>query len=326
MIAELPNLGVVKIEGADSTAFLQAHFCNDVALLAENATQLSGYCNPKGRLQCVFHLYRLPSHEDRERLLAVAPEEVLGKMTERLSMFAKMAKPAGKEMFAKVTRTDVTLTDCSDSLKVLGVAGPSVETVVSSGSGSMDDSSDDWPDLLALNVGGGMPSTPGRKLLVGTAPALQRCRESMPNTSISTEEEWRLLDIRAGLPDIVTATQDSFVPQMVNFQLIGGLSFTKGCYPGQEIVARMQYLGTLKRRMERASAAVPAVEPGTIVQDKDGAQVGEVVMAANTESGSEMLVVMRITALGAPAFLPGDAQVQFLPLPYDFEEIPDTGS
>jgi len=232
-----------------------------------------------------------------------------------------MAKPAGKQMFAQVTRTDVTLTDCSGNLSVLGLVNcaelPS----------SIAWTDQEWPALTQLATGGTFQADQARCYLVGDSAALSDFQQSLTTKHQHvTEADWQLGDIRAGLPSIVAATQDKFVPQMVNLQLIDGLSFTKGCYPGQEIVARMQYLGKLKRRMERAASAEAAVEAGTEVVDADGNAVGEVVASAAAESGSELLMVLRISALDAALFLPSGSALGLLPLPYAFDEVSDTGS
>jgi tRNA-modifying protein YgfZ len=116
----------------------------------------------------------------------------------------------------------------------------------------------------------------------------------------AAESLWRLSDIRAGAPWITAATQEAFVAQMANMDLIGGVSFTKGCYPGQEIVARTQYLGKLKRRMYRASMTAEHVEAGQDVfsSEMNGQASGKVMLSAPTgQGGWEVLLVAQIASL-----------------------------
>jgi folate-binding protein YgfZ len=130
--------------------------------------------------------------------------------------------------------------------------------------------------------------------------------------------DWQLADIRAGLPAVLTATTGEFVPQMVNLDLIGGISFTKGCYTGQEIVARMKYLGRVKRRMLRFGTAGGAPPPGAALYASRG-PVGQVVTSAPAETGSEFLAVVVLDDLPGPFFL-DEAQTlpaRSLELPYE---------
>lgn len=136
-------------------------------------------------------------------------------------------------------------------------------------------------------------------------------------------DAWELADIRAGLPVIEPATSGEFVPQMVNLDLLAGVSFTKGCYPGQEIVARTRYLGRVKRRMLRFGAAAPPPDPGAPVYGARGA-VGRVVRAAATPLGvTELLAVVVLEDLDGPLFLDAALQVALepLPLPYGIPEV-----
>jgi tRNA-modifying protein YgfZ len=149
-------------------------------------------------------------------------------------------------------------------------------------------------------------------LLRPVAPAAQ------DNTDPSPRSDWLLADIRAGIPTIVSATTGEFVPQMVNLDLLDGISFTKGCYTGQEIVARMKYLGRVKRRLLRFGAATSAPAPGSVLYAERGV-VGQVVSAAPTAAGCELLAVVVLDDLPGPFFL-DEARTQAtrrLGLPYN---------
>ena len=153
----------------------------------------------------------------------------------------------------------------------------------------------------------------GRQLLLG--PAADAARSS---AAASPRSDWQLADIRAGIPTIAATTTGEFVPQMVNLDLLGGISFTKGCYTGQEIVARMKYLGRVKRRMLRFSAAAVPPAAGAALYAERGA-VGQVVSSAPTETGCEFLAVIVLDDLPGPFYL-DEARTQpvrRLELPYD---------
>jgi len=147
-----------------------------------------------------------------------------------------------------------------------------------------------------------------RHLLLGEAPYVTRC----------SRDDWQLADIRAGIPQITAATSGEFVPQMVNLDLLGGISFTKGCYTGQEIVARMKYLGRVKRRMLRFSATGTPPVAGAALYAHRGI-IGQVVSSAPTPSGSEFLAVVVLDDLPGPFYLDeaGTRSTSLLDLPYE---------
>lgn len=181
-------------------------------------------------------------------------------------------------------------------------------------------------NLLGMPLTGlmGSPGEPGeqpgirlhgpdrRHLLLGTPLA------GDAGAGSAARNAWRLADIRAGLPTVTAATTGEFVPQMVNLDLLGGISFTKGCYTGQEIVARMKYLGRVKRRMLRFGAAGDPPPPGTALYAARGA-AGQVVASAAADSGSEFLAVVVLDDLPGPFFLDAahTRPAHRLELPYD---------
>lgn len=143
-----------------------------------------------------------------------------------------------------------------------------------------------------------------------------------PGLETSKSEAWQLADVRAGLPVIVPATSCEFVPQMVNLDLLDGISFSKGCYTGQEIVARMRFLGRVKRRMLHYHCAAAPPPPGTPVHGETGV-IGQVVSAARAGDGCELLAVMRLDESGGACYLePGHTKLARLPLPYPIPEAP----
>lgn len=161
----------------------------------------------------------------------------------------------------------------------------------------------------------GLAGDPGRALRVGPPGSAPAAGDALA---------WDLADIRAGLPTVEAATSGEFVPQMVNLDLLGGISFTKGCYPGQEIVARTRYLGRVKRRMLRFAVAAPPPAAGASLHGPRG-PAGQVVRAAPVPGGAELLAVVVLDDLAGPLCLDAEGQqpVQRLPLPY---AIPEAGA
>ena len=270
ILAPLPELGVVCVSGADAVPFLQSQLTNDVSRLAPGKVQLSGYCTPKGRLLATFHQWRT-----EEGVFMRMPREIIGSVVKRLSMFVLRAK-------AKVTdvsdawATAALLGDGTDVLRDAGLSAPDAPWVSAT------------TGLVRVDCLLSTPSGVARYLL--TSP-----RES--ELSLSEEitrgasNHWWLSEIDAAVPTIFAATQEKFVPQMINLEVLGGVDFKKGCYPGQEIVARSQYLGKLKRRMNIADVDVTDIPPAADVYHSDAAQpVGTVVMAASSAGGGAALL------------------------------------
>lgn len=268
-IAPLPHLGLIRARGADAVKFLQGQLTNDVAGIGPSQGRLAGFCSAKGRLQASFIVWKLA---DDELLLACATS-VLAATLKRLSMF--------------VLRAQCKLSDANAELVLLGATGASAAAMV--GDTAV------WGvrpapggTLVRLPDVDGVP-----RALLAVAPA------EAPQVGLPTNL-WRLLEVRSGIPTIEAATVEQFVPQMLNFELIGGVDFQKGCYPGQEVVARSQYRGTIKRRMflfECDALAQPGQE---VFNSADTSQpAGMVVNAAalSAGAGSAALVEVKLAAL-----------------------------
>ncbi len=298
LLMPLAHLAVLQARGADATAFLHGQFSNDVQGVADGESLLAGYCNAKGRLYALPRVWR--SGDD---WLICLPADTADAVLKRLCMFVLRSK------VALTRREDVTLLgvagdSASDCLRQAGLPLPAKVGAVST-----------QGDTAALRL----PGSPVRFQLCvpdAEAPALwatlAECAKPAPGSV------FRLLDIDAGLPAIYSPTLEAFVPQMVNLELVGGVSFRKGCYPGQEIVARMHYLGKPSRRMYRLEAACSAPAPGTPVLDGAGREVGNVVDAQATDAppGCRLLAVLQVTACEDTLHLPGGELLERLPLPY----------
>ena len=266
----LPELGVVSVKGADAVSFLQSQLTNDVARLTPDRVQLSGYCTPKGRLLATFHQWRTD-----DGVFLRMPREVIDSIVKRLSMFVLRAK-------AKVT-------DVSDAWSTYAVLGEGSALLSAAG---LAVPGTPWTSAVAGGARADrMLTTPG-----GTARLLLTLPNDSPApTSLIVAETssnlWWLSEIESAVPTIFAATQEKFVPQMINFEVLGGVDFKKGCYPGQEIVARSQYLGKLKRRMNIAHVDATDVAAAADIFHSDGAQpIGAVVMAARAPAGGSALL------------------------------------
>jgi folate-binding protein YgfZ len=295
----LTDWGVIRASGEDARSFLHAQLTQDVSHLLPGEARLAGYCSPKGRLLASFVLW---SRGPAEVLLACSAD-LLPATLKRLSMF--------------VLRAKCKLVDASAELGVWGVAFDPAE-------GPDHWPSRDWAwqrdgDAACIRL----PDAPAdggvvhRMLWVG--PATSAGPSQRPALAA---DAWAWLEARSGVARIVAATVDQFVPQMVNMELVGGVNFQKGCYPGQEVVARSQYRGTLKRRSYVVHGDSPLV-PGDEVYHGDDAEqaAGMVVLAGRRGSQWAALVELKIAATLAGELRAKSAAGPRLvldPLPYAF--------
>lgn len=281
----LSDQGLIRASGEDTAQFLNNLLTNDILHLAEGSARHAGLCTPKGRLIASFLIWR----EGSDYLLQLSAD-ILPAILKKLSMY--------------VLRSKVRLTDVSAERMLLGVIGGNIGP-------------DDPMTTAAVEGGTAIRLDAGRSVLA--IPADQAA--SVPGTS-GTLADWHRAEIAAGMPRITAPTQELFTPQMVNYELpaVGGVSFQKGCYPGQEVVARTQYLGKVKRRMFRARLAQPAA-PGTDVFTPEAGDqhCGAVVLSAPVEGGHECLLVVQISGAEANAVhvgAPDGQRADILPLPY----------
>lgn len=279
---DLSHLGLIAASGADAETFLQGQLTNDVRAVSATHTQLSGHCNPKGRMLASFRVLRIG-----DAICLQLPRERLPDTLKRLRMYILRARAA--------------LEDASDRWVRIGVAGHAVPQRLADLGLRLPERN----NALAETEGASVLRLPGplpRFELIGSAERLGVIWDGLsPVCHPGDEDRWALLDIRAGLPTVYRATADAFVPQMVNMQLIDGVSFDKGCYTGQEVVARMQYLGRLKRRMYLGEVASPATpRPGDELQapgSRSGRGAGLVVDSRPVGGDRyELLAVVEIEA------------------------------
>jgi hypothetical protein len=281
-IATLDHLGTLRFSGQDAETFLQGQLSCDVSEVRQGSSSHGAYCSAKGRMLANFLMWR-----DPDGFSMVLSRELGASVQKQISKF--------------VLRSKVKVADASDSIVLVGAAGAQAE------------------NLLAADPGKSVRLNDGRVILALPAEGAAGLLRGLP---LGDPARWRWLDIRSGVPLITAATQDQFVPQMANLELIGGVSFEKGCYTGQEIVARTQHLGRVKRRMFLANVPASAQAGDALYSDDLGDQVGGTVLnaEASPEGGYDLLAVIqtasrerstvRLKARDGPA-------LRFLPLPYD---------
>jgi len=313
LVVPVFDLGLLRASGPEAVRFLHSQLTNDIEKLAPGVAQWSGYCSAKGRLQASFLGWRhdTPDAPGVDLALSLPLAPVLRK---RLSMF--------------VLRAKLKITDESSQCAFFGLVGETAGRWLAGHLGKTPAEGEVLQaagltaiGLPAVALGpGGLDAVVPRWLLAGPrdqAPALwTAARAALPG---GPGEIWRWLEVLSGLPRVVPGTWEHFVPQMVNLELVGGVNFKKGCYPGQEVVARSQYLGKLKRRMHlgRVAGAPPA--PGADVSAPDGHEpCGEVVLAAADPllGGALMLFESQTAAVQAGALQVGGQPITLLPLPY----------
>lgn len=302
VVCDLPYLGLISIEGEDATEFLQGQFSNDIKLLDNNNSQINSYNSPKGRMFASFRLFKKD-----DCYFMLLPKELIEPIIKRLRMF--------------VMRSKVVLDDLSDSWSCIGLSGPDASSI------------DMFPEAVNATAHNDVlsiihiPGIASRLLIVGPTENVENFKNNLSDQFTAAESShWKRLDIHAGIPNIYSSTQESFVPQMVNLQLVDGVSFTKGCYPGQEVVARMHYLGKLKKRMYRIivdSNETPAPGDNLYLSGSENTQsIGQIVDAQLNDQGSvDALAVIQTSAIDKDIRV-GDNNgpaVSFAELPYAAE-------
>jgi len=313
-VAPVTDQGLIAIAGEEAAKFLHGQLTNDVEHLGTHEARFAGFCTPKGRLQASFLMWR-----DLDAVYLQLPRAIQPALQKRLSMF--------------VMRSKAKLRDATDEAPfaaVLGLGGAAAQAALAQQVGAlpaapMGKVDGAFGSVLRLNDAFGAP----RYLWLASVEAAASALPALTRTlALGGNQAWRLAAIHAGEPQVSAATQEQFVPQMINLELLGGVNFKKGCYPGQEIVARTKYLGKIKRRAALASVDNASARPGDdVFSSADPDQpCGMVVNAApNGAGGADALVEIKLAALEHPVHLGSSAgaQLTFLPLPYSLDPIDD---
>ena len=279
----LTDWGVIRAHGADAASFLHGQLTNDFALLDRDHARLAGFCTAKGRLLASMVGWR---GGDDEILLAL-PAETLAATLKRLSMF--------------VLRAKCKLTDASGEFAVYGLLDAPAAAA--------------WS--LLRDEAGVQIALPG----TGRALRVQPVDAPAPAGRALTPDDWAWAEAAAGMAWVRGATVEAFVPQMINFEVLGGVNFKKGCYPGQEVVARSQYRGTLKRRLQVFETDATAAIGQEIFHSADPEQPAGVVAGAGQRAGRSLLTAeIKLAALEGGSLHLGSATgavLQPQALPYE---------
>jgi tRNA-modifying protein YgfZ len=289
-VSPLPHLGVLRVEGEDAARFLQGQLTQDFALLTTAEARLAAYCTPKGRMQASFIGFR-PAPDD---IILVMSRDILAPTLKRLGMF--------------VLRSKARLRDATGEFQLYGLAGAAATADAAP-----------WTRREA-----------GLASVIGLYPADGQARslwvapvgEPAPAGPVLDTALWQWGEVRSGVATITAPIVEAFVPQMLNYESVGGVNFKKGCYPGQEVVARSQFRGTLKRRAYLAHSDAPLEAGQEIFHESDAEQAcGLVAQAAAAPAGGwDAIVAMLITASQGGRVTVGTAQgpalaVQAAPYP-----------
>jgi tRNA-modifying protein YgfZ len=298
----LAELGVLRARGPDAVAFLQGQLSCDVTQLSAARSLIAGYHNPQGRVIAVLQLLWLAADD----VALVLPRELAAPVAQRLGKF--------------VLRAKVRVVDDSAAWELHGLtqaAGPVAEPAAGAASlpvavQACAPLADAWVTRLAVR--------PARWLVLSPVGNLPAPLAALPR---GAPLDWRRLSIADGEPQVYAATSEEFVAQMLNLDVLGAVSFDKGCFTGQEVIARAHYRGRVKRRLQRFAASVPVPAPGSALELADG-RTAKVVAATSAASGeSEFLAVTTLAGQSGESPAPGGSvplAARQLSLPYALPE------
>lgn len=272
-ITPLSHLGVIKVEGEDAAKFLHGQLTQDFSLLGMAEARLAAFCSAKGRMQASFIGFK----KNPTEILLVCPIDVLAPAMKRLSMFVMRAK--------------AKFSDVSAEMSVFGLAGDAINAIATPAVSAWSKADIGTSTLVQLYPADDIP----RALWI--APS----SEAAPQGEPLSEDLWRWSEVRSGIALITTPIVEAFVPQMLNYESVGGVNFKKGCYPGQEVVARSQFRGTLKRRAYLVHSEAPMTTGDEVFQAADEGQPCGIVAqaAASPLGGYDAVVSMQVAAFEA---------------------------
>jgi tRNA-modifying protein YgfZ len=305
ILAPLTHLGLLECSGEDAQTFLHGQLSNDLKQLGPGRSEYAAYCSAKGRMLANFTLWQEGQTYQLQLSRALLPA-----MQKRLAMY--------------VLRARVKLVDVSESRALLGLAGKRAAEALREFFPVLPRQAH---EIVRDAANGSLIALPGERFeLIAEIESAKRLWDRLAEALTPVGAPcWEWLEIRNGIPLITPATQEQFVPQMANMELIGAVNFQKGCYPGQEIVARTQYLGQLKRRMVLAhvdAMTPPQAGDALFSSDLDAQASGMVVNAqAAPGGGYDLLAVVQTAGIAQAAlhFQSADGPVLSIqPLPYPF--------
>lgn len=302
ILCDLAHFGLISVSGDDATAFLQGQLTNDINQVSDTQSQLSAYCTPKGRVLATFFITK------RHGIYY-------------LSVARDLLEPIMKRLRMYVMRSKVILEDASASLVHFGYAAPDGDKRLQEILGTAPAQAYETLQINSLTIMRQPAPIPRFKILGELDEAKKLWERLNVNAACVGRSSWEYFNVMSGVPMVTQASSEAWVPQMLNMHLVNGVSFNKGCFPGQEIVARLKYLGKSKRQMYRIGIPhcvdVPAV--GTNLASDTDAEAGTILNATlNPDGYVEALAVMKIAEVSNPLRF-GEYHVNVLELPYALE-------
>jgi folate-binding protein YgfZ len=302
VLVDLSALALLRVTGADAKSFLNGQFTNDIDQLNATRSQLTAWCTAQGRMLVLLRVFQ----RDDDYLLQL-PLALRDEFIKRLRMYILRAKVTVEDVDAQFVRIGLTGPDAASLL--IGTVG---------GAPSSIDGCGVYGQYFVTRISGVQPRY---EIIAPPADAMTLWTKLREHAVPAGFDAWAWHDIMAGIPTVLPPTREAFVPQMANLELIGGVNFKKGCYPGQEIVARMQYLGRLKQRLYRAHVAGEVPAPGTpIFAPGSDQSVGTVVDARlSPDDGADLSAVIQIASVPAGNLRLGSvegAPLSVMPPPY----------
>jgi folate-binding protein YgfZ len=290
-VARLSHLGVIQVQGEDAAKFLHGQLTQDFSLLGLEQARLAAFCSAKGRMQASFIGFKRSPTE----ILLVCQRDLLAATLKRLSMFVMRAK--------------AKLSDASEAFALYGLAGSATQPAPLEVPWTLFQQGEAWLVNLypALEV--------QRQLWLAPVEAAPPQGQPLPM------ETWAWSEVRSGVATLNQAVFEAFVPQMLNYESVGGVNFKKGCYPGQEVVARSQFRGTLKRRAFVLHCEAELTPGQEVFNSAEAEQpVGVVVQAAAAPQGGwDAIASLQLSSLDSGSLHAGSstgAPLSLLNLPY----------
>jgi folate-binding protein YgfZ len=304
VICDLSHLGLIEISGDDAITFLQGQITNDIKLINGGNSHYTGYCNPKGRLLALFFAF---THNEKLHL----------------QLNQKLLDPIAKRLKMYVMRSKVSINNVSDTIVKIGLNGNDIEEFLRPFFSQIPLSayeSFNTENATLIRLAG---KTPRFEIICNTELAKVIWQTLKNQCKPVGRACWEWLEIQAGIPDIYQQTQEEFVPQMVNLDLLNAINFKKGCYTGQEIVARTHYLGKVKRRtfLAHIDTSVPP-QAANDVLNSNNEVVGKVVRSAAAPNGGyDVLAEIRLESVEAGNLLINGINIEIQQLPYEVNII-----
>ena len=288
----LSPLGIIKVAGPDAEKFLQGQLTCDVREITEQQSRLGAHCDHKGRMQATFRLFKY----EADYYLQI-PKNLIEHLLTTLKKYAIFSK--------------VTLTDVSTEWQQLGISGPDSLAIINELFAQSAPTQIDTVSCTEQTIIIRIPSndSPRFSLLAKNTTIENLTQRLQSHCQLADFSHWQLLDIEAGIPSLCPETTGLFTPHQINYPAVNGVSFNKGCYTGQEIVARMHYLGKLKQRMYKITfiSSYVNISPGAplvIISNGQSQECGTLVQACKTQQAQWLgLAVIYDTAIGQTLYI-----------------------